>query len=318
MGEVVRFAGVDLAAQPATTAVAVLAFTEGRAVVEEIVCPADDEAILRIAEGCVKVGIDAPLGWPDRFVDYLGQHRAGTQESMDAGPAGQWLDERTYRVTDLRLRADSSPALRRISPLSAAADKLGRTTLRCASLQARMLAAWGRDEVRRDGSGRIVEVCPAASLAMWGLPHSGYKSVKGTDVRNQSTRQLLVWALPDVADHARVISLLTSDHHLDALIAALSAADSWARRWTARRPRQSYRRVDLPSRSGSVRTGRASRGGLGFGTLNTDSQGSKGPRPLSAARVPEYRRNGLISLRPIVTPWLARNLSTCGRGVSDG
>lgn len=173
MGEPLRFVGVDLAAQAANTAVALISLQDDRLAVQQIISPASDDDILTAAEGSAKAGIDAPLGWPDRFVEYLTEHRNGTQSDMGSGSPGVWLDERTYRVTDLRLRADKTPPLRRISPLSAAADKLGRTTLRCAGLQARMAQAWGPDTVRRDGSGRIVEVYPAASLAVWGMPQPG-------------------------------------------------------------------------------------------------------------------------------------------------
>ena len=61
----------------------------------------------------------------------------------------------------------------RLTPLSVSADRIGHVALRCASLLA--LFAQQGHEVSRDGSGKVVEVYPAASLKIWGLPWRGYK-----------------------------------------------------------------------------------------------------------------------------------------------
>jgi predicted nuclease with RNAse H fold len=232
MTQSVRFTGVDLAAQPAGTAVAVIEVGP-RLVLDHLEAPADDAAILAVASDSAKVGLDSPLGWPDAFIDYLDAHR-GLAQPSSTEPAMRWLDERTYRVTDLELRADTSPALRGISPLSAAADRLGRTALRCASLQARMSARWGAADVARDGSGRIVEVYPAASLSVWGMPHRGYKGRDGAEARGRITTMLLERA--GFHDPVGVRARLGTDHVLDALIAALAAADAWASGWVADHP----------------------------------------------------------------------------------
>jgi predicted nuclease with RNAse H fold len=57
----VRVVGVDLAAEPARTAVAVLGWDNGKAVVEDLRVGADDEAVLTALAAADKAGIDAPL-----------------------------------------------------------------------------------------------------------------------------------------------------------------------------------------------------------------------------------------------------------------
>jgi hypothetical protein len=61
----VRVAGVDLAAEPVRTAVAVLGWDDGKAVVEDLRIGADDEAVLAALAAVDKAGIDASFGWPN-------------------------------------------------------------------------------------------------------------------------------------------------------------------------------------------------------------------------------------------------------------
>ena len=70
-------AGIDSGAQPARTAVASIKWTVGRAVIENVVARADDEAILQVVKQAGKTGIDCPFGWPDAFVEFVTSHRAG-------------------------------------------------------------------------------------------------------------------------------------------------------------------------------------------------------------------------------------------------
>ncbi|MEO6713138.1 MAG: DUF429 domain-containing protein [Mycobacteriales bacterium] len=66
-------------------------------------------------------------------------------------------------------------------PLSVAADRIGLAAMRAAGLLADLADA-GR-AVDRAGTGVVVEVYPAASLKVWGLPHKGYK---GQDQRRSA------------------------------------------------------------------------------------------------------------------------------------
>jgi hypothetical protein len=73
-----RVVGVDLSAEPARTAVAVLEWVDGKAAVEDLRFGADDEAVLAALMAADKAGIDAPLGWPDAFVAFLAAHQGNS------------------------------------------------------------------------------------------------------------------------------------------------------------------------------------------------------------------------------------------------
>lgn len=54
---------------PKRTALASIEWTDGRAVIKDIICPADDDVIVKAIEQADKTGIDCPLGWPAAFTD---------------------------------------------------------------------------------------------------------------------------------------------------------------------------------------------------------------------------------------------------------
>jgi predicted nuclease with RNAse H fold len=98
----VRIAGVDLAAEPAGTALAVLRMTGGDAVggdavslagdglageglaadtaasvvLESLQLGVDDAVIVRDTRGVQMMGIDCAFGWPVDFVEFVGRHAA--------------------------------------------------------------------------------------------------------------------------------------------------------------------------------------------------------------------------------------------------
>jgi hypothetical protein len=132
--------GVDLAAEPAGTAVATIEWSPGSATVREVVVGAGDEMLL------------------DRIG---GAHKAAS--TVHSG--GRRL---AYRVTDDVVREATGRL-----PLSVAADRIGHTAMRVAALLS-ALAATGHP-VDRARTGVVVEVYPAASLRIWGLPGNRYK-----------------------------------------------------------------------------------------------------------------------------------------------
>ena len=158
----------DLAAEPEGTAVARVDWLAGRAVVRDVRWGADDGAVLAALAEAGSAGIDCPLGWPDAFVAFVVAHQRGLVP-VPVGIADRgWRRSLTLRVTDQVVRQEI-----RLTPLSVSADRIGHVALRCASLLA--LFAQQGHEVSRDGSGKVVEVYPAASLKIWGLPWRGYK-----------------------------------------------------------------------------------------------------------------------------------------------
>ncbi|NED64517.1 DUF429 domain-containing protein, partial [Streptomyces sp. SID10244] len=81
-----RTVGVDLAASPKLTAVAVVEWSTGAARLVDLVMPATDAEIADVVVGAEKIGVDAPFGWPDAFVDFVvAQHRGelGAGRSLD-------------------------------------------------------------------------------------------------------------------------------------------------------------------------------------------------------------------------------------------
>lgn len=233
-----RVAGVDLAAEPAGTALAVLECVDG----SDELLPArpgdssseasdreqpvtvrlaslelglDDAALVAGTRDCALVGIDCALGWPAEFVRFLGRHAQGhPSEETDTGDQA-WRRSLAYRETDRVVRE----VLGRW-PLSVATDRLGLTALRCAVLLDR-LAADGR-VVDRSGvsPSAVVEVYPAMALRHWGLVQRQYK----TEV---DARRTLIATLEQAAPWLDVSAgreLMTSSADaVDAVVAALVA-----------------------------------------------------------------------------------------------
>jgi hypothetical protein len=160
-----------------------------------------------------KVAIDAPFGWPVPFVDAIASYAA----------TGEWP---TDEIAPLRLRETDRAviAATRQQPLSVSADRIAVTAMRCARLLTRLRGAG--HTITRDGrAGLAAEVYPAAALRVWRLDPRGYKGRKPEAV---AKRQALVADLLaacagwlDAEDHHE--RLVTSDHHLDALICAVLA-----------------------------------------------------------------------------------------------
>jgi predicted nuclease with RNAse H fold len=207
--------GVDLAAEPAGTAVASIRWSPGRAEVTDLVVGADDDAILDAIRAAAKAGIDCPLGWPAAFVEFVAAHHAGHVVAPPDVAGRAWRRRLAYRVTDEAVSREIGRW-----PLSVSADRIGYTAMRAAGLLA-SLAREGRP-VDRGGTGVVVEVYPAAALRRWGLTDRGYKGKQ-----NLSTLATLVDELTGTAgwlDLGRYENLCrASDHATDAVVAALSA-----------------------------------------------------------------------------------------------
>jgi predicted nuclease with RNAse H fold len=206
-----RVLGIDLSTDPAKTGAVVLEADGDQPPVVHVVNGfASDDVLVQIAHEVDIIGIDSPLGWPVPFIEALNSHASGDG----------WLPESDrvalrHRTTDLAVHAATG-----ILPLSVSTDRLGATAMRCAHLQSRWATeAWEGQRAPRDGSGRLVEVYPAATLRVLGLP---YRSYKGRDRASQ--REVIIDRL------ARWMSLgdlraacVQSDDILDAAVAGLTA-----------------------------------------------------------------------------------------------
>ncbi len=220
-------AGVDLATEPASTALATVQWTPAGASVLTLSLGVDDASIAEAATTAAVLGLDCPLGWPEDFLRFLRAHHAGHFVAPQDVAGRDWRRRLAYRATDRAVRETTG-----LTPLSVATDRIGLTAMRAAGLLAR-LAAEGRP-VDRAGGGAVVEVYPAASLKCWGLPHSGYKGSA-----NRPQREALVGALLEVAPWLQLGShadlLARSDDAFDAVVAALTSRAAALSRTTAPR-----------------------------------------------------------------------------------
>jgi predicted nuclease with RNAse H fold len=210
-----RTVGVDLSAEPAGTAVATLEWADGAAVVTELAERADDATVIEAVERADKAGIDCPFGWPLPFVEFVSGHRDGHVSGHPTLEGRDWRRVLANRTTDEIVREQTG-----LIPLSVAADRIGHAAFRCAWLLSQ-LAGRGVD-VHRAGTGRVVEVYPAASLKVWGLGHRGYKGTVHRQARDElvtALRAAARWLDLGAYDAA----CRGSDHALDAVVAALSA-----------------------------------------------------------------------------------------------
>jgi hypothetical protein len=207
---------------------------------------ADDEALLDAMVAADWTGIDAPFGWPEPFTIALGRYLHFADWPADATPDRMRLRETDRFVRDV-LQAERGIGL---TPLSVSSNWIAACAWRCAALlrdygertgyeldRVAVPMSTGMDGPpdRPRGSGLVaergvVEVYPAAALAMWGLGHRGYKAGGRTSPQlARGRREAIVskleteaggWLLLATDVRAAIIS---SDHGFDAFIAALVA-----------------------------------------------------------------------------------------------
>ncbi|CAB4757431.1 MAG: DUF429 domain-containing protein [Actinobacteria bacterium] len=218
-----RVLGIDLAAQPKTTGLVLLSRKTKAAdnqgwVAELPPSPATDELLIDLGSQVDVIGVDAPLGWPEPFVQAVMAH-----QSFNPWPGTENRRPLTHRLTDDRVRDQGWG-----QPMSASADRLGSVAMRCALLQREWANRWGA-AAERDGSGRLLEVYPAAALRVWGISQPGYKGgTKDAADPARKARNKIFTALRTATEPWLDLvsvreSCVDSDHTLDALISAVIA-----------------------------------------------------------------------------------------------
>lgn len=210
-----RFLGIDLAADPQRTGLAVLG-GETANTLEHVHTGAEDQALFEAIRTADKAGVDVPLGWPVPFVEVVQAHARGALKAPSStGPA--WRRDLAMRATDREVHRRTGQ-----TPLSVSTDRIAHPALRWAGIEARLREA--SVDVSRDGSGAICEVYPAAALRCWSLAYRGYKGAK-----NAAARKDLVGSVSSafpVLDWNGFRTLCeVDDHALDAVIAALVARE---------------------------------------------------------------------------------------------
>jgi predicted nuclease with RNAse H fold len=212
----VRTLGIDLAAQPLNTSACLLDWDRGMPVISELDSGLDDQALLEAISSADKVGIDAPFGWPEEFVEAVSAHRNRAGWPGSAEEQDLYRFRLSFRATD---RALIERGARR--PLSVSTDLIGVVAMRCAYLLDR-LAARG-EPVDRAGSGKVIEAYPAPALVSWGLSATGYKSKVGA-ARLPELLATLEEGIGGIRMSAEQRGAAESDHNsFDALVCSLVA-----------------------------------------------------------------------------------------------
>ena len=215
-----RTAGIDAASSPGKTATCWVSWDGGTGFVEVNDLPeVSDEEVARCVAEADWIGIDIPLGWPSAFVAAVAAHQArkpwggASMETLRLRETDRWV------TTHARCPGND---VARCHPMSASTDRIGVPALRFARILGPIDRS-GEAPTTADGSARVVETYPAASLFVWGLPHRGYKG--STAAQSEARRQLVARIREEVsleADDATWERCTNSDHALDALIASLT------------------------------------------------------------------------------------------------
>lgn len=218
-----RVAGVDLAAEADRTGLAILSIDEphalnGRIRIDDLLVGADDDAIRATIGQVDRTGIDVPLGWPQRFVEFVSAHASGklaAPESTDR----EWRRGLALRATDRSIQRRTG-----VWPLSVATERIAYAAMRWAGIEARLRA----DGVptARDGSGAVYEVYPAAALKVWAMRHRGYKGQKNCEVRHQLVDDLSA-KFPNLEWNGHRDLCIGDDNALDAVLAAIIALEAY-------------------------------------------------------------------------------------------
>jgi len=208
----VLIAGLDLAAEPKGTALAVIDWASKSARLVSLELGVDDDLAVRTALEVEKFGIDCALGWPVDFVAFLNEHNDLVTAKAPFDGDSTLRRSLAHRETDRMVREITGKW-----PLSVSTDRLGMTAIRCAGLLSKM---GPHIDVDRSGLGRVVEVYPGAALRGWFAETSGYRN-------SESIRQALVEELCNRAPWLELNSykqlMIESCDAFDAVIAALAA-----------------------------------------------------------------------------------------------
>jgi predicted nuclease with RNAse H fold len=204
-------AGIDLAAEPKGTALAILAFMNNKAKIVYLEQGLDDQALIDKTINADKIGIDCAFGWPIEFAKFIAQN----QDPKNKEPIDGGMDFRrtlSFRETDRVIKE-----LTGRWPLSVSTDRLGLTAMRCAGLLSRYQQAG--IEVDRSGAGKLAEVYPGATLRTWAFDTTNCRV-------NKEVRAKLIKELTQRAPWLELTNtelMIESADAFDAVIAALAA-----------------------------------------------------------------------------------------------
>ena len=206
-------AGIDLAAEPKATALALIEWGKNQAELQLLSLGVNDEQIVGLAKSADKIGIDCAFGWPVEFFEFLTQHMNPNQKPKGIDGAMDWRRTLSHRETDREVRKITGRW-----PLSVSTDRLGLTAMRNAGLLARYQEAGVK--VDRSGEGTACEVYPGATLRLWGFDTAGYRT---DDNKRAELLEKLKSQTPWLDLSSFEDQMLQSTDGFDAVIAALAA-----------------------------------------------------------------------------------------------
>jgi len=223
--------GVDLGAQQTNTAYCVIAVDPRQGAVT-IRSPksgpeATDDKLLEVFSGKVRIGIDAPFGWPVAFIDAISQYRDVNRWNRDEptvypGKENTKIEYRNlkYRKTDLNVWEAIDKR-----PLGVATELIGAVAMRAARLVARAECELGLEVDRSGQEPHFLEVYPAAAFKRWEIETSRINE-KGVTKSYKKDREVRSQVLRDMSHclnnwlHNRD-EYSRTDHQVDALVSAL-------------------------------------------------------------------------------------------------
>src|SRR5699024_996512 len=148
-GGTMRVCGVDLAAEPKNTGLAILKDDDTQLTIESVAVGVVDELIVETIQDVEYTGVDVPFGWPRPFAAFLEQHATNTLPSpATTGP--NWRRELALRTTDREIHRATG-----LTPLSVSANLIAYPAFRWAGIEARLREQ--HINVSRDGSGVVAE-----------------------------------------------------------------------------------------------------------------------------------------------------------------
>lgn len=226
--------GIDLASRAASTALCAIAWTRSGASIVRLERgrnaagnPLNDQVLLAAIESPMKdgsapskVAIDAPLGWPQAFVEGIASPTSWPVDIDDIEGRRRVLRRETDHWVEQHAKKQ---------PLSVSSDKIAYPAMRAAGLLTHYAHATGTAPDRSGTTGRFCEAYPDPSIRSFGLWPQGvterasYKGGAGAGVRSRIVKVLRGQARWLTITDAQAELLVETDDHLDALICALVA-----------------------------------------------------------------------------------------------
>lgn len=218
-----RTLGIDLASQPAQTAVVGVDWPEDGPpqlvpITETSANGLDDSGLIDVLQSGEwgRIAIDVPLGWPRTLLELLARWRDGRPINLPADER-RGRSRTLFRETDLAVWDQTG-----LRPIPVGVESLAWVARRSFHL----LSQAGLHADHAGLRSHVLETYPKAALSRWpDMPAESTKS--GPDspaVRDRVLQTLTAELRLEIASPDRALLVAAgSDHHFDALICALVA-----------------------------------------------------------------------------------------------